>query len=561
MQKDLPKWILGYTTSFRSNSQKADAPLRKRSTARDNEETSEKLNKAILLDTELIGGREVELRPYDRVPEDLSPKDSRSTYEEMTDLSNLGRINADAKLLDSRDDYYSVPTNRRRDDSNSSLFVDETSTDRAYSSRLSGIEAIPRYSQQKLLGETEPVRYKDVAFHGINVSNSRFFVPKVYTTIEITDTMNDLKFEVDPEMNRVLRKSLSDRANSNQDLSATQPACDYVLEAISKVDDISNFEQDRNTIFDSTVSIQLNVPTPVVITGNQQLPCDNKKDSKTASVKTTGSSTKIANGRGEKETSVAGKGISLVRSKAKTFESHRSKRLPVESAEIELRKAKSGRTGSQDLKCDAVKGGGARHAVSSNFSTSRLTKADSKESIRAKTRPKSVMDVQRRFEELSVRNGPSRRSNIRSGVNKVAPTKLTESTASQQRRETKRAKSTEKIDAIAKNETVGASQKPKVSFTGRTSSLREKFETITDVKSKAPQEAKNATTCDRKSPKTLKKKKKNMKSLWQLCGKQISNSFCIPFVPPHSPLRLEEDCPICFYVYHIKTLEGLIIIL
>lgn len=45
--------------------------------------------------------------------------------------------------------------------------------------------------------------------YGINISNSRFFVPKDYIFSGVESAMNDLKFEVDPEMGRLLQRSYS----------------------------------------------------------------------------------------------------------------------------------------------------------------------------------------------------------------------------------------------------------------------------------------------------------------------------------------------------------------
>ncbi|XP_011690449.1 PREDICTED: cytospin-B [Wasmannia auropunctata] len=45
--------------------------------------------------------------------------------------------------------------------------------------------------------------------YGINISNSRFFVPKDYIFSGVETAMNDLKFEVDPEMGRLLQRSYS----------------------------------------------------------------------------------------------------------------------------------------------------------------------------------------------------------------------------------------------------------------------------------------------------------------------------------------------------------------
>lgn len=64
----------------------------------------------------------------------------------------------------------------------------------AKSSLLKGIKGIQNMGRQS-----------DVSY-GINISNSRFFVPKNYIFSGVENSMDDLKFEVDPEMRKVLQE-------------------------------------------------------------------------------------------------------------------------------------------------------------------------------------------------------------------------------------------------------------------------------------------------------------------------------------------------------------------
>lgn len=54
--------------------------------------------------------------------------------------------------------------------------------------------------------------------YGINISNSRFFVPKNYIFSDVESSMDDLKFEVDPEMAKLLQRSYS-----NPQISTSSP--------------------------------------------------------------------------------------------------------------------------------------------------------------------------------------------------------------------------------------------------------------------------------------------------------------------------------------------------
>ncbi|XP_019696222.1 cytospin-A isoform X3 [Harpegnathos saltator] len=64
-------------------------------------------------------------------------------------------------------------------------------------------------AKNSLLRSIRGIQSSDGESYGINISNSRFFVPKNYIFSGVECSMNDLKFEVDPEMGKLLQRSYS----------------------------------------------------------------------------------------------------------------------------------------------------------------------------------------------------------------------------------------------------------------------------------------------------------------------------------------------------------------
>ncbi|XP_036147555.1 cytospin-A isoform X2 [Monomorium pharaonis] len=64
-------------------------------------------------------------------------------------------------------------------------------------------------AKSSLLKSIRSIQNTNGDSYGINISNSRFFVPKDYIFSGVESAMNDLKFEVDPEMGKLLQRSYS----------------------------------------------------------------------------------------------------------------------------------------------------------------------------------------------------------------------------------------------------------------------------------------------------------------------------------------------------------------
>ncbi|CAL7942407.1 unnamed protein product [Xylocopa violacea] len=65
-----------------------------------------------------------------------------------------------------------------------------------------------------LLNSIRGIQNTGTNSYGINISNSRFFVPKDYIHSGVENAMDDLRFEVDPEMKKVFKESIQANGNS-----------------------------------------------------------------------------------------------------------------------------------------------------------------------------------------------------------------------------------------------------------------------------------------------------------------------------------------------------------
>ncbi|XP_018358762.1 PREDICTED: cytospin-A isoform X2 [Trachymyrmex cornetzi] len=102
-------------------------------------------------------------------------------------------------------------------------------------------------AKSSLLKNIRSIQNANGGLYGINISNSRFFVPKDYIFSGVESAMNDLKFEVDPEMGRLLQRSYS-----NPQVSTSLPSLVNIEASPSSLD---------NTIATAETSIKTNNST------------------------------------------------------------------------------------------------------------------------------------------------------------------------------------------------------------------------------------------------------------------------------------------------------------
>ena len=77
--------------------------------------------------------------------------------------------------------------------------------------------------KNSLLKNIKGIQSSDHNSYGINISNSRFFVPKNYVYSDVPRSMDDLRFEVDPEMGKLFHESVEKRSRVGLNFNGSLP--------------------------------------------------------------------------------------------------------------------------------------------------------------------------------------------------------------------------------------------------------------------------------------------------------------------------------------------------
>lgn len=163
------------------------------------------LKGAINLEDKLISGEEIEICPNFRVDDrrgiECVPKDvdAQSTSEN----SRQRRI----PINDEFSKSCPTPDKSAHTSSNESL-ISADDYPKLYITVASASDK-NAVTKSSLLKNIRGIQSSDGNSYGINISNSRFFVPKNYIFSGVECSMDDLKFEVDPEMGKLLQRSYS----------------------------------------------------------------------------------------------------------------------------------------------------------------------------------------------------------------------------------------------------------------------------------------------------------------------------------------------------------------
>ncbi|XP_011258123.1 cytospin-A isoform X2 [Camponotus floridanus] len=179
------------------------------------ENTTPSPKKAIKLEDKLISGEEIEICPAFRINNQCVPDE--------TDVHLINENSRQAKISeDESSKFYLNLNNFESNKSHSSINSDKSPIiaedyPKLYITvtNISDKEAVTKNS---LLKNIRSIQNADRDAYGINISNSRFFVPKDYVYSGIECVMDDLKFEVDPEMGKLLQRSYS-----NPQISTNSP--------------------------------------------------------------------------------------------------------------------------------------------------------------------------------------------------------------------------------------------------------------------------------------------------------------------------------------------------
>lgn len=181
------------------------------------ENTTPSPKKAIKLEDKLISGEEIEICPTFRI-------DQRTEcVPDETDVHLVNENSRQAKISgDESSKFYLNVNNFESNKSHSSINSDKSPIIAEDYPKLyitvTNISDKEAATKNSLLKNIRSIQNADRDAYGINISNSRFFVPKDYVYSGIECVMDDLKFEVDPEMGKLLQRSYS-----NPQISTNSP--------------------------------------------------------------------------------------------------------------------------------------------------------------------------------------------------------------------------------------------------------------------------------------------------------------------------------------------------
>ncbi|KOX72039.1 Cytospin-A [Melipona quadrifasciata] len=153
----------------------------------------------VKLNDKLIFGEEVEIRP--------SFKSKNSLSEPVDDFEKRSSL----KMNDSNDKTLEASDFQRT--KSNKCFKTSADYPKLYISATSALEE-NEIAKLSLLKNIKGIQNVGTDSYGIEISNSRFFVPKDYVYSGVENAMNDLKFEVDQEMRKVLQESIQTNNNS-----------------------------------------------------------------------------------------------------------------------------------------------------------------------------------------------------------------------------------------------------------------------------------------------------------------------------------------------------------
>lgn len=164
------------------------------------------LKEAIKLEDKLISGEEIEFCPAYRIDsqhiECVTNEAVECSANENSRQSKVSRNESSKFYLN---DFESDKISHNPSDKSPIIAEDYpklyiTVTDKSDKDAM---------AKSSLLKNIRSIQNVNGDSYGINISNSRFFVPKDYIFSGVESAMNDLKFEVDPEMGKLLQRSYS----------------------------------------------------------------------------------------------------------------------------------------------------------------------------------------------------------------------------------------------------------------------------------------------------------------------------------------------------------------
>lgn len=199
--------------------------------------------KAIKLEDKLISGEEIEVCPAFRI-------DKRRTVPDETDAHLANENPRQAKISRNESSKFYLKLDNFESDKihsptdKSPIIVGDYPKLYITVTNMSDKDAMAKSS---LLKSIRGIQNADGDAYGINISNSRFFVPKDYIFSGVECAMNDLKFEVDPEMGKLLQRSYS-----NPQISTSSPALVDIETGPSSLDNTTVTSESLSALYNLT---------------------------------------------------------------------------------------------------------------------------------------------------------------------------------------------------------------------------------------------------------------------------------------------------------------------
>lgn len=169
------------------------------------------LKAAIKLEDKLISGEEIEICPNFRV-------DSQRNAERVPRNAELFSVSKNPRQRQIPKNEASCLKPDKSADTLSNRFAITADNYPKLYITVANTSDKNAIAKDSLLKSIHGIQSSDGDSYGINISKSRFFVPKNYIFSSVECSMNDLKFEVDPKMARLLRKSHSTPQTSSSTL-------------------------------------------------------------------------------------------------------------------------------------------------------------------------------------------------------------------------------------------------------------------------------------------------------------------------------------------------------
>ncbi|XP_024943276.1 cytospin-A isoform X2 [Cephus cinctus] len=175
------------------------------------------LKEAVQIADKLESGREVEFSPF-FIVDSITNSDAGTISDSLTSQtypmpsSKYDEIKMYAKM---KKEILQTPISlenentfeKSTDSKNANLESDMQENYPKLYTPVTSCSKMPNVVENPILKDITAIQNTGKDSYGINISNSHFFVPKNYVFSDSSYAMNDLQFEVDPGMNKLLKES------------------------------------------------------------------------------------------------------------------------------------------------------------------------------------------------------------------------------------------------------------------------------------------------------------------------------------------------------------------